>query len=292
MLNIDDLFKGRHFDREIIILCVRWYLRFKLSFRDLVGMMAERGISLAHTTIMRWIQPYVSEFEERWYRFACRAAASWRVDETYVKIKVRWTYLYRAVDKEGKTVDFLLRAKRDVAAAKAFFRRAFKSQGRLPRALTLDGYQASHRAAREVLGEHQRGARTKIRSSKYLNNLIEQDRRSIKLRLYPMLGLKRFRSASITIAGIELIIGSGKVSSDSASLASKAKRPPKSGMLFSLHDPRRPSKRFVALIPQIAPLPCVVGNRNGVSDTMKFLKNKNISEMCRDVSASSSDQEG
>jgi hypothetical protein len=91
MLRIDDLFKGRHFDREIIILCVRWYLRFKLSFRDLVEMMAERGIALAHTTIMRWIQRYVPEFEKRWNRFACRAGASWRVDETYVKIKGRCT---------------------------------------------------------------------------------------------------------------------------------------------------------------------------------------------------------
>lgn len=205
MLSIDDLFKGRHFNREIIILCVRWYLRFKLSFRDLVEMMAERGICLAHTTVMRWIQRYVPEFEKRWNRFARPAGRSWRVDETYVKIKGRWTYLYRAVDKEGKTVDFLLRAKRDVAAAKAFFRRAFKSQGRRPRAITLDGYQASHRAAREILGEHRRGKRSKIRSSKYLNNLIEQDHRSIKLRLRPMLGLKRFRCASITIAGIELM---------------------------------------------------------------------------------------
>ena len=205
MESADDLFKGRHFDREIIILCVRWYLRFKLSFRDLVEMMAERGLFLAHTTIMRWIQHYVPEFEKRWNRFARQAGGSWRVDETYVKIKGRWTYLYRAVDKQGKTVDFLLRAKRDVAAAKAFFRRAFKSQGRLPRAITLDGYQASHRAAREFLGEHRRGKRTKIRSSKYLNNLIEQDHRSIKLRLGPMLGLKRFRNASTTIAGIELI---------------------------------------------------------------------------------------
>ena len=203
MLSMDDLFKGRHFDREIIILCVRWYLRFKLSFRDVVEMMAERGIEVAHTTIMRWIQRYVPEFEKR--RFACRAGASWRVDETYVKINGRWTYLYRAVDKQRKTVDFLLRAKRDVAAAKAFFRRAFKSQGRLPRAITLDGYHASHRAAREFLGKHRRGKRTKIRSSKYLNNLIEQDHRSIKLRFGPMLGLKRFRSASITIAGVELI---------------------------------------------------------------------------------------
>src|SRR3974390_877826 len=136
MLSIDDLFKGRHFDREIIILCVRWYLRFKLSFRDLVEMMAERGLSLAHATSMRWIERYVPEFEKRWNRFARRAGGSWRVDETYVKIKGRWTYLYRAVDKAGKTVDFLLRAKRDVAAAKAFFRRAFASRGRLPRKIS------------------------------------------------------------------------------------------------------------------------------------------------------------
>ena len=154
---MDELFKGRHFDREIIVLCVRWYLRYKLSFRDLVEMMAERGLSLAHTTIMRWIQRYAPEFEKRWNRFARPAGRSWRVDETYVKIKGRWTYLYRAVDKEGKTVDFLLRAKRDVAAAKAFFRLAFRRQGRLPLKITLDGYQASHRAAKEALGRTSRG---------------------------------------------------------------------------------------------------------------------------------------
>jgi transposase-like protein len=89
MLSMDDLFKDRHFEREIIILCVRRYLRFKLSIRDLVEMMAERGISLAHTTIMRWIARYVSEFEKRWNHFVCRTGTSWRVDETYVKIKGR-----------------------------------------------------------------------------------------------------------------------------------------------------------------------------------------------------------
>ena len=174
MLSIADLFKGRHFDREIIILCVRWYLRFKLSFRDLVEMMAERGVRLAHTTIMRWIGRYVPEFEKRWNRFARQAGGSWRVDETYVKIKGSWKYLYRAVDKAGATVDFLLRAKRDVAAAKAFFRRAFEAQGRLPQKITLDGYQASHRAARECLEEHKSGGRTKIRSSKYLTDVFDK----------------------------------------------------------------------------------------------------------------------
>ena len=107
--------------------------------------------------------------------------------------------------ENGKTVDFLLPHQAGCRGRRGFFRRGFKSQGRLPRAITLDGYQASHRAAREVLGERPRGGRTKIRSSKYLNNLIEQDHRSIKLRLGPMLGFKRFRNASITIAGIELM---------------------------------------------------------------------------------------
>ena len=147
----------------------------------------------------------MSEFEKRWSRFARLAGRSWRVDETYVKIKEGWTYLYRAVDKEGKTVDFLLRAKRDVAAAKAFFRRAFMRQGRLPHKITLDGYQASHRAAKEALDEHPEGNQCEIRSSKYLNNRIEQDHRSIKLRLGPMLGFKHFWRATTTIAGIELM---------------------------------------------------------------------------------------
>ena len=174
ILSVDELFKGRHFDREIIVLCVRWYLRYKLSFRDLVEMMAERGLSLAQTTIMRWIQRYVPEFERRWNRFTRPVSRSWRVDETYVKIRGRWTYLYRAVDKEGKTVDFLLRAKRDVAAAKAFFRRAFSAQGRLPHKITLDGYQASHRAAKEALGEHPEGNQCEIRSSKYLTDVFDK----------------------------------------------------------------------------------------------------------------------
>jgi len=205
LLSLNALFEGRHFDHEIIVLCVRWYLRFKLSFRNLVEMMAERNLSMAHTTIMRWVQHYAPEFERRWNRFARPVGTSWRVDETYVKIRGQWVYLYRAVDRAGKTVDFRLSTRRDVTAAKAFFRKAVKSQGSTPTTITLDGYAASHRAVRELKIAGQLAADTKLRSSKYLNNLIEQDHRGVKLRIGPMLGFRRFRTATTTIAGIELL---------------------------------------------------------------------------------------
>jgi transposase-like protein len=202
--SIEELFVGRHFDREVIIVCVRWYLRFKLSLRDLVEMMAEQGLSLAHTTIMRWVQHYAPEFVKRWSRFGRPVGRSWRVDETYIKVRGEWRYLYRAVDRAGKTVDFHLSARRDVAAAKAFFAKAVKSQG-TPQTVTLDGYAASHRAVREMKADGLLPADTKVRSSKYLNNLIEQDHRSIKQRIAPMFGFKRFKNAAITTAGIELM---------------------------------------------------------------------------------------
>ena len=203
--SIEALFAGRHFDREVIILCVRWYLRFKLSFRDLVEMMAERGLSLAHTTIMRWVLHYAVEFDRRWRRFSRAVGSSWRVDETYVKIRGKWVYLYRAVDRGGKTVDFRLSVQRDVAAAKAFFRKAIKTQGTTPCTVTLDGYAASHRAVRELKADGTLPGDVTLRSSKYLNNVIEQDHRGIKLRLRPMLGFERFNNAAITIAGVELL---------------------------------------------------------------------------------------
>src|SRR5215468_6008488 len=106
-VSLEALFIGRHFDRQIIILCVSWYTSFKLSFRDLVIMMADCGISLAHTTILRWVQHYLPEFEKRWKRYARPVGGSWRMDETYINVRGRWVYLYRAVDQAGLTVGFL-----------------------------------------------------------------------------------------------------------------------------------------------------------------------------------------
>src|ERR1700692_3736987 len=120
----DPIYRRRRFDAEIIELCGRWYITYGLSYRDLVAMMAERGIDVSHTTIHRWVIRYVPEFEKRWNRFARPGNTSWRVDETYIKIRGTFSYLYRAVDKHGKTVDFLLRPDRGIAAAQAFFRKA------------------------------------------------------------------------------------------------------------------------------------------------------------------------
>jgi transposase-like protein len=200
---IEALFKGRHFDRQIIILCVSWYTSFKLSSRDLVIMIGDRGISVTHTTILRWVQHYLPEFERRWRRYARPVGGSWRMDETYIRVHGQWVNLYRAVDKAGQTVDFFLSRNRDVNAAKSFLHSAMKNT-RVPTKITLDAYAASHRAVREMKQTGELPRRVKVRSNQYLNNLVEQDHRRVKQRIRPMLGFKRFDNAAVTISGIEL----------------------------------------------------------------------------------------
>jgi transposase-like protein len=139
-MRTSNLFKGRHFDQEIIVLRVRWYLRFKLSSRDLVQMMADRGVTLTRIMILRWVQRYVPEYEKRWNEYSRPVGRSWRCDETYIKVKGQWTYLCRAVDRQGWTGDFLLSERRNVAAAKRFFSKATKKHG-TPRVITLDATQ-------------------------------------------------------------------------------------------------------------------------------------------------------
>ena len=202
--HLDALFKYRHFDRQIIILCVRWYVSYKLSYRDLVEMMADRGVELTHTTVLHWVQRFMPESEKRWMRFARPVGKSWRVDETYILVRGQWRYLYRAVDKHGRTVDFRLSEHRNIAAAKDFFRKALLSSG-APMKVTLDGHYPSHRALFGLRREARIWRRVKVRTCQYLNNIVEQDHRAIKARTGPMLGFKTFVNAVRTIAGIELV---------------------------------------------------------------------------------------
>jgi transposase-like protein len=220
-----DLFKRCHFDSAIILLCVRWYLTYKLSSRDLVAMMAERNVDVAHTTILRWVQRYVQEFEKRRQRYARPVGASWRIDETYVKVKGCWVYLYRAVDKVGQTVDFLLSEHRDIAAAKRFFEQAIEKRG-VPEKITLDGYAASHAAVAELQEDDVLPTDLTVRTNKYLNNVIKQDHRKIKQRVRPMLGFKRFDHAVVTLTGIELAHQIQKCQFDLSAICSPGGRTP------------------------------------------------------------------
>src|ERR1700723_1461601 len=165
-------------------------------------MMAERGLIVSHTTILRWVIRDVPEFEKRWNHWARRVHSSWRVDETYIRVRSQGHYLYRAVDKHGKTVDFLLRPDRGIAAAQAFFRKALSTNlPRWPRKITLDGLKQSHYALRLLRREDPKWKYVQVRCSQYLNNLIEQDHRAIKRRCASMTGFKSFRTAAITLAG-------------------------------------------------------------------------------------------
>lgn len=170
----ENIFKWKHYQPDIIVLTVRWYLRYNLSLRDLVEMMEERGLSLAHTTIMRWVHQYGPALNEQIRKHLKSTNDSWRVDETYIKIKGEKMYLYRAIDSEGNTIDFYLSTKRDAQAAKRFLKKALTS---------------CHDTS----------------CKKYLNNIIEQDHRFIKKRIRNMLGLKSLQTATKMIAGIEVM---------------------------------------------------------------------------------------
>ncbi|KAA0786799.1 IS6 family transposase [Bacillus sp. BB56-3] len=200
----DNLFKWKHYQPDMILLTVRWYLRYNLSFRDLVEMMEERGVSLSHTTIMRWVHQYGPELNERIRKHLKRTNDSWRVDETYIKIKGENMYLYRAVDSEGNTLDFYLSKKRDAKAAKCFLKKALAScHVTKPRVITVDGDKAYPIAIRELKNEKSIPHGMPLRVKKYLNNIIEQDHRFIKKRIRNMLGFKSLRTATKMIAGIE-----------------------------------------------------------------------------------------
>ena len=199
-------FRGRHFEAEIILVCVRWYLRFGLSFRNLEEIMAERSVSVDHVTIWRWVQRYAPELNRRCRPELRPTNGSWRVDETYLRVAGKWTYLYRAVDSTGATIDFLLSAKRDTNAAKRFFQKALRSPGHpRPRVINVDGNPAYPKAISELKRSGELGRRCRCRPVRYLNNIVEQDHRSIKRRVRSSQGFRSFHSAARTIEGIETI---------------------------------------------------------------------------------------
>jgi transposase-like protein len=200
----DAIYYRRRYTPEVIELCVRWYVTYRLSYRDISAMMAERDISVSHTTILRWVQRYVPEFERRWARFARPINSSWRVDETSVPVQGRWNYLYRAVDRNGKSVHSLLSQDRTIDSAQEFFRQAVGVAGSWPEKVNLDGNIASRRALQLLGNEDPRWQSITIRTRRYLNNIIEQDHRAIKRKCASMLSLKSFRTAAVTFSGVEL----------------------------------------------------------------------------------------
>jgi transposase-like protein len=205
------MFKGRHFDRSVILLCVRWYLAYNLSVRNLEEMMAERGISVDHATVHRWTVHYAPLLLEQFNRRKRPVTGRWHVDETYIKVRGQWRYLYRAVDGNGDTVEFWFSERRNLTAAKRFLRKALKRHGR-PERIVIDGSQTNREAivscdTADRLQDRSRSQLKpiRIRQSAYLNNLIEQDHRAIKRRVRSMMGFKSMDSARVILGGIEMV---------------------------------------------------------------------------------------
>ncbi len=228
-MNQQNPFKWRHFEAEIILLRVRWYLRYSLSYRDLEEMMRERGLQVDHTTIYRWVQHYAPELDKRSRPHLKACNDSWRVDETYIKVRKTWMYLYRAVDSDGNTLEFLLSPTRDTEAAKRFFMKALHATGcsasggdapqeqgdeptaavdpnptkSAPRVINVDKNAAYPKAISELKAAGILPESVELRPVKYLNNLIEQDHRFIKRLVKLGMGFFSFETAGRTLQGYE-----------------------------------------------------------------------------------------
>ncbi len=201
-------FKGSQFEREIILWGVRWYVAYPISYRQLEEMMQERGVEGDHSSLNRWVLKFTPLLEQAFRIRKLAVGTSWRMalgqplDETYISVKGRWKYLYRAVDKIGRTVDFLLTAKRNRKAALRFLRKAIDQSG-TPQKINIDKSGANTAAIEQYNTDHELDV--ELRQAKYLNNIVEQDHRAIKRMTRLMLGFKSFWSAAITLAGIELM---------------------------------------------------------------------------------------
>ncbi len=195
--------KGCHFPNEVILMAIRWYIAYPLSYRHVEELMAERGLELDHATVNRWVIKYSPALESRFRQIKKPIGKSWRMDETYIKVKGQWIYYYRAVDKENQTVDFFLSPTREAQAALRFFEKAIESSGQ-PEKVNMDKSGSNLAGLERFNQELSEGNKIMIRQVKYLNNLIEQDHRGIKRIVKPMLGFKSFICAAATLTGIEL----------------------------------------------------------------------------------------
>jgi transposase, IS6 family len=197
-------FQWRHCKPEIIVCGVRWYLRSALSYRDVEEVMRERGLAVDHTTVFRWVQRGAPELDHRCRPHLTATHDSYRVDETYITIKKVWHYLYRAVDSDGQTLDFLLTPTRDAKAAKKFFRKVLSARHTVPsRVITVEKNAAYPPASSDFQHEGRLPERGQLQQSKDLHNVVEQDQRFVKRRVTPGLGFGSFHTAQRTLRGYE-----------------------------------------------------------------------------------------
>jgi transposase, IS6 family len=201
-------FKGRHFEGEIIIWAVRWYCKYGISYRDLSEMLEERGVKINHSTIYRWVQKYAPEMHKLLkYYTSHNFNDSWRVDETYIKVKGKWKYLYRAVDSKGDTIDFYLSSTRNGKAAKRFLGKALRGlkKWQSPRVINTDKAGCYTQAINELKEDGTLPKGTEHRQVKYLNNIVESDHGKLKRLIKPTLGFKSMKTAYATIKGFEIM---------------------------------------------------------------------------------------
>ncbi|WP_151720818.1 IS6 family transposase [Gemmobacter serpentinus] len=214
-------FKGAQYPRSVILFAVFFYVRYPVSYRELEEIMSERGVAVDHATLNRWVVRYSSQLASQAQARKRPTVMSWRADETYIKVRGKWTYLYRAVDRDGQTLDFLLSERRDLPAARRFFRKCIVLNG-VPERIVIDksganlaGLQAVNTALK-LTGD---GKIVEVRQVKYLNNILEQDHRFIKRITRPMMGFKALHSAAATLAGIEVahMIRKGQIANGNVS---------------------------------------------------------------------------
>ncbi|MBD2749212.1 IS6 family transposase [Microvirga sp. BT688] len=200
------LFKRRRFPAEIILLCVRWYCKYGISYRDLAEVMEEAGVAVDPSTIFRWVQRYAPEIEKRVRQYQGHRLGSWRVDETYVRVGGRWRYLFRAVDKFGRLIASMLAERRDTGVTYHFLRKALKTMSDYPpSSITTDKLASYPKAIQRLQTDGLLSKDVEHRTSKYLNNILEADHGALKRVIRPTRGFQTMKTAIATLKGFEIV---------------------------------------------------------------------------------------